>query len=296
MAAGWGWGSDPAGAGRHLRRLLPVGHRPGGAVGTVAVTSDCRELFPPLTALEQLLYVSGDGQEGAPGAPPPQPLELRVTRGTRPVAGASVRFAVQSGGGLVGDGSAAAASQYETTTDESGVASCRWTLGPGATAPARYQRVRASLLDGDGNAIPGQILVYCATATAVTASPGGGCAVTIGQGASSNVSTASCSRPCWSATRVGSVSVCCPAPTRLTPGGRRRGQGPPLPAWLGPTALLRVQGGLTLSGLAALELRDVALELMGSDGPTGWRRRAAAGTTSKSPGVGPWRRRGGTAC
>ncbi len=135
------------------------------ASGTVTVMSDCRELFPPLTALEQLLYVSGDGQDAAPNALLPQPLALRAARGTVPIAGAGVRFEVESGGGLVGDGVTGSPWQYETTTDENGLAECRWTLGPGIGAPARYQRVRASLLDADGQALPGQAIVYCATAT-----------------------------------------------------------------------------------------------------------------------------------
>ncbi len=46
----------------------------------VSVVSDCREFFPPLTALEQLLYVSGDGQDAAPKTLLPQPLALRVAR------------------------------------------------------------------------------------------------------------------------------------------------------------------------------------------------------------------------
>ncbi len=137
------------------------------ADGAVSVTSDCREFFPPLTELEQLLYVSGDGQDAAPNALLPQPLALRVSRGTVPIAGAGVRFEVESGGGLVGDGLSGSPWQYETTTDDLGYASCRWALGAGIAAPARYQHVRASLLDADGQPLPGQMLVYCATATLV---------------------------------------------------------------------------------------------------------------------------------
>jgi photosystem II stability/assembly factor-like uncharacterized protein len=143
------------------------------ATGTVVVTSDCREFFPPLTALEQVLYVSGDGQDAAPNALLPQPLALRVSRGTVPVAGAGVRFEVESGGGLVGDGLSGSPWQYETTTDDMGYASCRWRLGPGIAAPARYQRVRASLLGADGQPLPGQTIVYCATATGVLQYVGG---------------------------------------------------------------------------------------------------------------------------
>ena len=137
------------------------------ADGAVSVASDCREFFPPLTELEQLLYVSGDGQDAAPNALLPQPLVLRVARGTMPIAGAGVHFEIESGGGLIGPGLGGSPWQYETTTDENGLAECRWTLGPGAAAPGRYQRVRASLLDSDGQVLPGQVIVYCATATLV---------------------------------------------------------------------------------------------------------------------------------
>ena len=137
------------------------------ADGTVTIASDCRELFPPLTALEQLLYVSGDGQDAAANALLPQALSARVARGTVPIAGARIRFDVETGGGLIGPGLGGSPTHFETATDESGLASCRWTLGPGSTAPERYQRVRASLLDENGDPIPGQTIVYCATATMV---------------------------------------------------------------------------------------------------------------------------------
>lgn len=129
--------------------------------GRVTVASDCRAVFPPLTAFEQLLYVSGDGQDAAPGALLPQPLALRVARGNVPVEGAGVRFQVESGGGRVGG----SPWQFETRTDADGQASCDWSLGPAAAAPARFQRVRASLLDADHQALPGQLIVFCATAS-----------------------------------------------------------------------------------------------------------------------------------
>jgi photosystem II stability/assembly factor-like uncharacterized protein len=130
--------------------------------GAVTVASDCRQIFPPLTMLEQLLYVSGDGQDTAPAALLPQPLVVRVARGSVPVAGLTVRFQVDSGGGKV-DGSS---SQVDVSTDADGLASCRWTLGPAVAASlARFQRVRATLLDADDQALPGQTVVLCATAS-----------------------------------------------------------------------------------------------------------------------------------
>lgn len=135
------------------------------AHGTVRVSSDCRAFFPPLVQMETLLYVCGDGQDAAPATLLPQPLALRVARGSVPVAGAGVRFEVETGGGWIGPGPGGSPWQYETTTDAEGLAACRWTLGPAAGATARFQRVRASLLDGGGQPIPGQVLLYCATAT-----------------------------------------------------------------------------------------------------------------------------------
>ncbi len=129
--------------------------------GSITVVSDCRTLFPPLTAMEQLLYVSGDGQDAAPRALLPQPLVVRVARGSVPLGGRSVRFAIESGGGTLGGGSTA----LDIVTDSAGQALCNWTLGPGVTAPARFQRVSASLLDGSGQPLPGQAVVFCATAS-----------------------------------------------------------------------------------------------------------------------------------
>jgi photosystem II stability/assembly factor-like uncharacterized protein len=129
--------------------------------GAVTVVSDCRDLFPPLTEMEQLLYVSGDGQDAASNALLPQPLAVRVARGSVPIAGRGVRFAVESGGGTLDAGGW----QVETVTDVDGQALCDWTLGLAALAPGRFQRVRASLLDANGQALPGQFVVFCATAT-----------------------------------------------------------------------------------------------------------------------------------
>jgi photosystem II stability/assembly factor-like uncharacterized protein len=133
--------------------------------GRVAVVSDCREIFPPLTQLEQLLYVSGDGQDAAPGALLPQPLTVRVARGGLPVAAARLRFEVEDGGGRIGAGPDGSPLSFETVTAPDGLAWCRWSLGPAAAAPARFQRVRADLLDADGRSLSGQSVIFCATAS-----------------------------------------------------------------------------------------------------------------------------------
>jgi hypothetical protein len=129
--------------------------------GGITVVSDCRELFPPLTEMEQLLYGSGDGQDAAPNSLLPQPLAVRVSRGKVPVAGRGIRFEIQSGGGSI----STAGSSFDTVTDADGQALCDWRLGPGATSPTRFQRVQASLLDNNGEPLPGQYVVFCATAS-----------------------------------------------------------------------------------------------------------------------------------
>ena len=129
--------------------------------GRITVVDDCRKLFEPLTSHELLYYVSGDGQDAAPGSVLPQPLALRVSRGKLPLAGRRIRLEVESGGGSL-DGSG---TLIEVVTDAEGQAACDWRLGPGFTAPARFQRVRASLLDCQGQSVPGQVVVFCATAT-----------------------------------------------------------------------------------------------------------------------------------
>src|SRR5262249_42514108 len=131
------------------------------ADGVITVVSDCRTRFPPLTTLNQLLYVSGDGQEGAPNALLQEPLSVRVARGELPVPGRVVRFHVESGNGRVGGLS----SYIDIVTDPDGNASCDWQLGGSATAPGRFQRVQASLLDDAGEPLPGQRVVFCAAAS-----------------------------------------------------------------------------------------------------------------------------------
>jgi hypothetical protein len=130
-----------------------------GTDGTITLVSDCRTLFPPLTAMEQLLYVSGDGQDAPPNTVLPQPLAVRVARGI-PVKGRGIRFEIESGGGTVDGGLL-----FDTVTDADGQAICNWRLGPSVLAPNRFQRVRASLLDCSGQPLPGQVVVFCATAT-----------------------------------------------------------------------------------------------------------------------------------
>lgn len=68
-----------------------------------------------------LTLVSGGGQTGGVGAPLPQPIVVRVTGGSTPVAGVRVTFAVTTGGGSVVPNS--------VLTDANGSATATWTLG-----------------------------------------------------------------------------------------------------------------------------------------------------------------------
>ena len=151
---------SPRGIHHHYCRLGIIEVDDNGVIDTV---SDCRNVFPPLTELEQLLYVSGDGQDGIPGRELPQPLIVRVARGDHPVSGAPVGFEIETGNGSLVGGSPPKI--FRTSTDGDGIASCRWILDGDIKAAARFQRVRASRLDDGGQPRPGERIVFCATAT-----------------------------------------------------------------------------------------------------------------------------------
>lgn len=119
-----------------MRRLGP-----GAPRTTFRVLSDCRNRFPPLTGLTHLHYVSGDGQTADPGAALPRPLQAGVVNGTRPVAGAQVRFRITAGGGALSAGGAAGASVV-VATGADGVAECAWQLDQGTPS----QQVEATLV------------------------------------------------------------------------------------------------------------------------------------------------------
>lgn len=124
------------------------------AAGVWTVTSDCRSIFPPLTALRSFLYLGGDGQEAMPDPLAPanriklaEELRVGVIRGRTPVAGLEVEFEIQgvSDGRL--DGAAGALKKRKATTGTDGIATSEWWLD--ATTPV--QSVVARLLDVAGN-------------------------------------------------------------------------------------------------------------------------------------------------
>lgn len=230
------------------------------ANGLVMAITDCRDLFPPLTRMTQLLYVGGDGQDTTPGGALPEPLRVRVMRGALPVPGARVRFTVEVGAGSVGSPPADA---FDASCNAQGLAECPWQLGR-----PQHQRVRAHLLTSGGSPVSEQVLVFAATATTPTTSDaGGGCEITIGEGgnfpelSSELLEKLLAARP--------SLCIC------FLPGQHRLEAGLQLDAantrparrlslhGCGPTAVIAAAGPIALAGLAALELRDLQLTLSG---------------------------------
>jgi hypothetical protein len=138
---------------------------------------DCRDLFPPATALTTLLYVGGDGQEARrdDGAFPqlPAALTVRVARGAFPVAGARVRFTTTSpaAGQLV--------PANPVVTDTLGRAEVTWILDPDVDPPDGIHTAEAHLLDRAGNPIEHQVVVFHA-AIEEPRGEGRGCCVCIG--------------------------------------------------------------------------------------------------------------------
>ncbi|KQP12266.1 DUF6519 domain-containing protein [Pseudorhodoferax sp. Leaf267] len=225
------------------------------AGGLVSVTSDCRDIFPPLTQMTQLLYVGGDGQDTTPGGTLAEPLRVRVARGALPVAGARVRFTVEAGGGQVGS---PAANSVVVACNAQGLAECAWRLGTVAA-----QRVRAQLLTSGGDPIAEQVVVFAAKAFTPATGGGGqrGCEITIGEGGDFPVLSTEllakllADRP--------ALCICFLPGTHTLEGlqlASQRGMRLSLHG-CGPTAVVTVTGPIVLGGFAALELRDLALRM-----------------------------------
>lgn len=227
--------------------------------GLIAVISDCRNIFPPLTQMTQLLYVGGDGQETKPGTNLPQPLLVRVARGALPVAGARVRFAVQTGGGNV-QGNA----NFDATCDHNGIAQCQWKLGA-----LPNQRVVANLLDAGGNQLEQQVAVFCATATTpAQGSSSDSCEVTIGQGGNfPQLDTELLQR--LMKEKGGNLCICFLPGTHELKGLEIKSDGQLALHGCGPTAMLKVSAPISLAGLNALEIKDLSffLQLTLEDDP-----------------------------
>ncbi len=148
----------PHGITRQRCRLALVDVDPGGLITRI---EDCRTLFPPLTELVNLLYVGGDGQEGATSdavggfVALPGRLDVRVVNGGNPVAGATVVFDIEAGNGRL-DGSAGT---VPVVTDAQGLASCQWEIDH----ETEHQVCVARLVGGSGTPLAHQVVRFSAT-------------------------------------------------------------------------------------------------------------------------------------
>jgi len=119
------------------------------------VTGDCRPIFPPLTMLTNLYYVSGDGQEAMPVQPLPHALRVRVANGQLPVIGAKIRFNILLGGGSLSTNAPV------STVAPDGTAECEWTLGTSGKQQVEARLLEAAeTLDAAEPQVPGQVILF----------------------------------------------------------------------------------------------------------------------------------------
>ena len=154
----------PYGIVHHYYPLAVIAN-PGGEGWQVNPT--CVPTFPPLTGMVEMYYVGGDGQECLPGNALPEPLEVGVDNWQTPVAGASVRFTILVGGGLL---NGAAVPSVVVATDATGVAACLWQPAPNIAE----QRVEARFLDATATPVgtPIHFNANLSTADQVAYNPG----------------------------------------------------------------------------------------------------------------------------
>lgn len=119
-------------------RNLPVVLILAGAAGLSCGGDDNSGTPPSTTAIAK---TSGDGQAGRVGQTLADPLQVTVTDGGAPAAGATVTWSVTAGGGVIDLTSVA--------TDADGHATASWTLGPVAGS----QTAQASLAGAAGSPV-----------------------------------------------------------------------------------------------------------------------------------------------
>jgi hypothetical protein len=202
------------------------------------------------TASLLLRYISGDGQEGAPGAVLGFPLEMQVVNGADGVAGAVLRATVEQGGGSI---------PATLTTGPQGQAAFGWQLGT-----AGPQRVRVELIGSGGQIV--QRLSFDATASA-PATTTRGCEVTIGEGGDFEVLSLEIVRKLLEQ-GSGTVCLCFLPGTHAVPELNIDGGGKSRLSLhgCGHTALLNLRGRLTFQSFAAVELRDLTMRAEGETG------------------------------
>lgn len=140
---------SPQGIQHHYAKLGIADLVTGANPGWVKI-GDCRLIFPPLTELTELFYVSGDGQETIPSTILPAPLKVGVSNGSWPVVGAKVKFEILSGGGALNPVSGIVTTGSIDGVNK-GIAECGWILGNKVSS--KNQQVKATLLDAAGNAV-----------------------------------------------------------------------------------------------------------------------------------------------
>lgn len=133
----------PLGIKHHLCRLALLKKDEGWKI------EDCRKLFPAVTELTSLFYISGDGQEAMPDFTNSdklvhlaQPLKVGVANGRWPVMGAKVLFHIEKGNGEL-------QINNDSLTDEYGIAGCEWKLD----AITQSQQVKVMLFDAENQPI-----------------------------------------------------------------------------------------------------------------------------------------------
>ena len=119
------------------------------------VIQECRNLFPPITELTSMFYLSGENQEVMPDLllppstflPLERPLTVGVANGKIPVANAEVRFEVTVGNGQIQPVGPAGTFNQVTSkilyvlTDQNGLAQCNWLVD----SATQTQQVKATL-------------------------------------------------------------------------------------------------------------------------------------------------------
>ena len=124
----------------------------------VANITDCPMLAGEPTvqdALDKLCANSalhaggGDGQEAVPGEELCAALEVRLANGREPVPSHPVQFEIEVGNGELTDVTDAtnAGTTIEVTTDQNGMAACRWRLGGDSSDVCQRARSSAEGLD-----------------------------------------------------------------------------------------------------------------------------------------------------
>jgi photosystem II stability/assembly factor-like uncharacterized protein len=218
--------------------------------GRITVREDCLVRFAPLTALRELDYVSGDGQQGPAGQVLAHPLEVRVTGAAGGWPRVPVQFTVEEGGGaLVGDNPA--------LTDAFGIASVQWRLGadPG-------QRVRAGLAGADGKVL--QRISFNANLAGGRGPVAAGCEVTVGPGG--QVAALTSPELLRLLAEAGQVCLCLMPGVHEIDGLLLDSRGALSIHGCGAGSVLAVKGPLQLRGLGSLHLADLVLQMNGDFG------------------------------